>query len=168
MTRRVDSVEKKVLQCQLAMKNMDSHIWTTLVKELLCIHSLPPQRLRHPIFTLSPVDQDGRTSWRDVATTSGWRSSSIPEIHLKIPQILTSVPFARYTPCGNGVMIPLRLQWHQQRHAWQYWGMDGTAVIVQEKRSGPSVPCVVDRRPLPTFFYTAQPCNKPDPPLPTR
>ena len=54
MTRRVDSVEKEILQCQLAMKDTDSHSWTTLVRELpgmygLCsvydiLYSPPPPR----------------------------------------------------------------------------------------------------------------------------
>ena len=41
MTRRVASVVKEVLQHQLAMKYMDTHSWTTLIRELLFVYGLP-------------------------------------------------------------------------------------------------------------------------------
>ena len=41
LTRRVDAVEKEVLLHQLVMADMDSHNWTTPVREMMCMYDLP-------------------------------------------------------------------------------------------------------------------------------
>ena len=113
-----------------------------------------------------PVGQDGRTSWRsvhDLWLEKKLKAGTFLKSTIKFLN-LDSCTVGKVPPCGNVVMTPSRLQWWLQRNAWKYWGMDCTAVIVQETRSVTSVPYVVDRwRPWPTCVYTAWPCNKPDP-----
>ena len=147
----------------------DSHSLTMLVRELLFMYCLPGT---YNILS-SPFSRPRWKNLRKRCVHDSWLEMLTDEAFLK-----STLKFLILDSCTVGKVLFL---WKCGQYPFKVTMM-ATKVWIAVLRCGlysshhagkkevyPVSPDVVDRRrPWPTFFYTAQPCNKPDPPLTTR